>query len=82
MKCSELDHCYFCGNCEDELRGYPLGYRIPDRRPLCDRCTQEGETAGTASRIAYPYKSDLKGATLIAFLAAIVMYFLVTFARS
>lgn len=47
----ETEHYYFCGNCENELRGYPFGCRIGDRRPLCGRCTKEAVRQGVAERL-------------------------------
>lgn len=37
---------YFCGNCEDEVNGFPAGIRILSGRPLCHRCTQIGIEEG------------------------------------
>lgn len=37
---------YFCGNCEDEVIGFPAGCRILSGRPLCFRCTQIGIEEG------------------------------------
>jgi hypothetical protein len=39
---------YFCGNCEDEVNGLPVGCRILSGRPLCLRCTQIGIEEGWA----------------------------------
>lgn len=39
---------YFCGNCEDEVIGFPAGCRILSGRPLCLRCTQIGIDEGWA----------------------------------
>lgn len=40
---------YFCGNCEEEFTGLPVGSRILSGRPLCIRCTQIGVEEGWAS---------------------------------
>lgn len=39
---------YFCGNCEEEVTGFPAGSRIISGRPLCLRCTQIGIEEGWA----------------------------------
>ena len=46
----ETEHYYFCGNCEDEVRGYPYGHRVPDMRPLCDKCSRAAEKMGVGRR--------------------------------
>jgi hypothetical protein len=40
---------YFCGNCEEEVVGLPVGTRFGSGRPLCLRCTQIGVEEGWAS---------------------------------
>lgn len=39
---------WFCGNCEGEFPGNPYGRRIPDERPLCERCVFIGMREGWA----------------------------------
>lgn len=71
-RCFEAEHYYFRGNCEGELRGYPVGFRVMDRRPLCGRCTQIGEATGWAGRVAFPYKSSLRGTLFLMILGAVM----------
>lgn len=60
MKENRIPHStiYFCGNCEDEVTGSPAGARIPDCRPLCERCTLLGIDEGWA--MADPAKREEK----------------------
>lgn len=39
---------YFCGNCEEEVQGLPVGVRCGSGRPLCQRCTNIGVEEGWA----------------------------------
>lgn len=43
-----FDTVYFCGNCEEEVSGLPVGARIHSGRPLCLRCTNIGLEEGWA----------------------------------
>lgn len=72
---------YFCGNCEDEVSGMPVGLRIPSRRPLCQRCTEIGLQEGWAEeqtlepdkRVSFP-SSRKPGIIILAFFVAVLCF--------
>jgi hypothetical protein len=80
---------YFCGNCEDEVYGDPVGFRIPSKRPLCHRCTEIGLEEGWAEELVYDsgrrvsFPSSRKpGIIILAFFVAVLCFVIWAGART
>ena len=77
MGSRRLSDTYFCGNCEDECKGVPAGFRRGrEGRPLCSRCVGTGAVEGWAAWGGEP--SFLKKAFVLS-VATIALAFLLIF---
>lgn len=71
----QFEHVYICRNCEEEVRGYPFGYRIADRLPLCKRCTRLGIREGIP--VSETIENDALSNTVLYFVGACILVFAV-----